>query len=127
MRTVRIALCQVNPTVGDLRGNTELIRRCIGDASPLCPDIIAFPELAITGYPPEDLLLRPQFIDDNLEALDEVRQMVGDTTVVVGFVDRKDDIFNAAAIIRGGRIVDVYHKIHLPNYGVFDEFRYFQT
>src|SRR4030095_13005801 len=78
------------------------------------------------GYPPEDLLLKPQFIDANLSALDKVVKASRDIAVIVGFVDRKDDIFNAAAIAQNGRLVTTYHKIYLPNYGVFDEFRYFQ-
>lgn len=127
MKTVRIALCQINPTVGDLSGNAKKIIRYIEDASKYSPDIIVFPELAVTGYPPEDLLLKPQFIDDNLSALAEIQERVDDVLVVVGFVDKKDDIYNAAAIIHKKKIVDVYHKIHLPNYGVFDEYRYFQT
>ncbi len=127
MKTVRIALCQMNSTVGDLEGNTAKIIQLIEDAYKYCPDIIVFPELAVTGYPPEDLLLKPQFIKDNLTALDKIREKVEDIVAVVGFVDRKDDIYNAAAIISGKKVVDVYHKIHLPNYGVFDEFRYFQT
>ncbi|MBZ0157796.1 MAG: NAD+ synthase [Alphaproteobacteria bacterium] len=127
MKTVRIALCQINPTVGDLAGNVEKITECIENASQHRPDIIAFPELAVTGYPPEDLLLKPQFINDNLEALDAIRGKVEDFLVIVGFVDRRDDIFNAAALIHNRCIIDVYHKIHLPNYGVFDENRYFQS
>ena len=85
-----------------------------------------FPELALTGYPPEDLLLKPQFIDANLAALEKVVSRTRDIAAVIGFVDRKDDIFNAAAIAQDGKMVTTYHKIYLPNYGVFDEFRYFQ-
>ncbi|MEW5745901.1 MAG: NAD+ synthase [Nitrospirota bacterium] len=127
MKSIRIALCQINPTVGDLRGNTEKIIDHIGHAAKYCPDIIAFPELAVTGYPPEDLLLKPQFIRDNLSALEEIRESAGDALVIVGFVDRRDDIYNAAALLHRKRVVDIYHKIHLPNYSVFDEYRYFQS
>ncbi|MDA8214057.1 MAG: NAD+ synthase, partial [Nitrospiraceae bacterium] len=127
MKTVRIALCQINPTVGDFDGNVKKIIQFIKDAGKFNPDIIAFPELAITGYPPEDLLLKPQFIEDNLNALGNIKSIVDDFVVIVGFVDKKDDIFNAAAVIHKKEIIDVYHKIHLPNYGVFDEFRYFQA
>lgn len=127
MKTTRIALCQINPTVGDLSGNVKKITGSIEKAAKKHPDIIVFPELAITGYPPEDLLLKPQFIEDNMTALDQVREKVGDFTVITGFVDKKDDIYNAAAIIHKKKIIDVYHKIHLPNYSVFDEFRYFQA
>jgi NAD+ synthase (glutamine-hydrolysing) len=127
MKTVRIALCQINPTVGDLSGNAEKIIACMETAAEESPDIIAFPELAVTGYPPEDLLLKPQFIDDNLHALEMIRRKAGDFVVIVGFVDRRDDIYNAAAVMHKGRIIDIYHKMHLPNYSVFDENRYFQA
>ena len=88
---------------------------------------MVFPELAITGYPPEDLLLKTRFIEDNLRALKRVQQHVEDITAIVGFVDRKDDIYNAAAVLSRKRLIDVYHKMYLPNYGVFDEYRYFQA
>lgn len=127
MKTFRIALAQINTTVGDLEGNRDKIINYIKMAKEYAPEIIAFPELAITGYPPEDLLLKPQFIKDNIEILREIKEEVWDTTVIVGFVDKKNDIFNAAAILHNKRIVDVYHKMYLPNYGVFDEFRYFQA
>ena len=119
-------LAQINPTVGDLSGNVKKIISCIHRAKKLKADLVAFPELAVTGYPPEDLLLKPQFIEDNIEALDKIVKASGDITAIVGFVDKKGGIFNAAAIISNGRLVDVYHKKHLPNYGVFDEQRYFQ-
>ncbi|MGD0886090.1 MAG: NAD+ synthase [Thermodesulfovibrionales bacterium] len=127
MKTVRLALAQINPTVGDLEGNTEKIIRYIKMAGDHAADIIAFPELAVTGYPPEDLLLKPRFIADNLDALQAIKEEVWDLTAIVGFVDKKEDIFNAAAIIHNRKIADVYHKIYLPNYGVFDEYRYFRT
>lgn len=127
MKTIRIALCQINPTVGDLTGNVSKIIKFMKDAEKFCPDIIVFPELAISGYPPEDLLLKPQFISDNLKALRQIQEKVGDSIVITGFIDRKDDIYNAAAVIYKGELVDVYHKCHLPNYGVFDEYRYFQV
>jgi NAD+ synthase (glutamine-hydrolysing) len=126
MKKVRIALCQINPTVGDLEGNIKKIVNRLMDLEAYLPDIIAFPELAITGYPPEDLLLKPHFIDGNLAALAEIQKAVGNAIVIAGFVDKKDDIYNAAAVIYQGKLIDVYHKIHLPNYGVFDEFRYFK-
>lgn len=127
MKTARIALCQINPTVGDFDGNVKKIIKFIEDAGKYNPDIIAFPELAITGYPPEDLLLKPQFIEDNLDALRSIQERVDDAVVIIGFVDKKDDIYNAAAVIHKKEIIDVYHKMHLPNYGVFDEYRYFQA
>jgi NAD+ synthase (glutamine-hydrolysing) len=127
MKTVRVALCQMNPTVGYLDGNLSAIIEWIGKASAFDPDLIVFPELAITGYPPEDLLLKPQFIEDNIAALRQVLPHVLEPVVIVGFVDKRDDIFNAAALIHQGEVVDVYHKVRLPNYGVFDEVRYFQA
>ncbi len=127
MKTIRIALCQINPTVGDFGGNVKRIIQFIQDAEKFCPDIIAFPELAIAGYPPEDLLLKPQFVSDNLKALRQVQEQVKDSIVIVGFIDKKDDIYNAAAVIYKSEVIDVYHKCHLPNYGVFDELRYFQV
>jgi NAD+ synthase (glutamine-hydrolysing) len=127
IRSLRIALAQINPTVGDIEGNSSKIIDHIKKAKTAGSDLVAFPELAITGYPPEDLLLKTEFIDDNLNALERVRKNVGDITAIVGFVDRKDDIYNAAAIIYNKKIIDTYHKMYLPNYGVFDEYRYFQS
>lgn len=127
MRILRLALAQINPTVGDLDGNAVKIINYIRLAKDYSADIIAFPELAVTGYPPEDLLLKPQFIKDNMGALRKIKEEVWDITAIVGFVDRKSDIYNAAAIIHNKTVMDVYHKMYLPNYGVFDEFRYFQV
>ena len=127
MKTIRVALAQINPTVGDFTGNCRKIIEHVRDAAARGADVVAFPELCITGYPPEDLLLKPQFIQDNLNALHEIRRHTENIAVVVGFVDRKDDIFNAAALLYQDRLVDVYHKVFLPNYGVFDEMRYFQA
>lgn len=134
-KKIRIALAQINSTVGDLEGNIRKIEDYIKEAKKAECHIVAFPELAITGYPPEDLLLKPQFIKDNLEILEEVERNTSGITAIVGFVDRKSDstskdgasIYNAAAIIHDRRLVDIYHKILLPNYGVFDEFRYFKA
>jgi len=123
---VRIALSQINPVVGDLSGNCEKIISCIKAARANNAEIVVFPELAITGYPPEDLLLKPQFIDDNLDALERITKVSTDIIVIVGFVDRDDGLFNSAAVIYEERLIDVYHKRHLPNYGVFDEYRYFK-
>jgi NAD+ synthase (glutamine-hydrolysing) len=127
MRTLRLALAQVNCTVGDLQGNRDRIIGFIDQAKAGGADIVAFPELAVTGYPPEDLLLKPRFIEDNLKVLKEIVAASKGITAIVGFVDKADDIYNAAAIISDGRLIDVYHKAHLPNYGVFDEYRYFQA
>jgi NAD+ synthase (glutamine-hydrolysing) len=120
-------LAQVNVTVGDVEGNTCRVLDEIERARALGVDLVAFPELCLTGYPPEDLLFRPAFIEANLRALDRVARASAGLTVVVGFVDRRDDIKNAAAVCHDGAVVGVYHKQYLPNYGVFDEDRYFQA
>lgn len=122
----RIAAAQINSTVGDLKGNASKILEYIEKAGSMETDIIAFPELAVTGYPPEDLLLKKSFIDDNLRTLHELARKTGNITAVVGFVDRhKGILFDAAAVLHDGRIEGIYHKQLLPNYGVFDEKRYF--
>src|SRR5262245_6764509 len=123
---LRLAMAQINVVVGDIEGNANKIVEWIDRARDVSADVVTFPELALTGYPPEDLLLKPQFIDANLAALEKVVARTRDIAAVIGFVDRKDDIFNAAAIAHNGATVTTYHKIYLPNYGVFDEFRYFQ-
>ncbi len=128
MKQLRTGLFQINSSVGDITGNTRKIINAMDAAREFNTDILCFPELALTGYPPEDLLLRTEFINDNIAALDEIRKRCeGDMVVIVGFVDKKDDIFNAAAVIYNAEIVDIYHKVRLPNYGVFDENRYFQA
>src|SRR5438034_3434009 len=124
---LRLAMAQINVVVGDVEGNAQKIIEWVDRARDADADIVTFPELALTGYPPEDLLLKPQFIDANLTALDKIIVRTRDITAIIGFVDRKDDIFNAAAIAQNGKLVTTYHKIYLPNYGVFDEFRYFQA
>jgi NAD+ synthase (glutamine-hydrolysing) len=128
MNTIRVALAQINPTVGDFEGNTRLVLDYLGRAREAGADLVAFPELGLTGYPPEDLLLRPHFVRENRRALDRVIEAAGDMVAIVGFVDTDgSDIYNAAAVIVGGKLVNVYHKSFLPNYGVFDEERYFQS
>jgi len=126
---IRIGLAQINASVGDLDGNTKKILRFVQDADKLGVDIIAFPELAITGYPPEDLLLKPGFVDDNLESLRLIAKKTSslDIAIITGFIDRSDDIYNSAALISKGKIAGIYHKNYLPNYGVFDEKRYFKS
>jgi len=126
MRRLRIGLAQVNVTVGDIPGNTRKILEWIERGRAGGCDLLAFPELAVTGYPPEDLLFKPQFIEANLRALQELIPASRGLTAIVGFVDRRDGIYNAAAILHDGVLAGVYHKQHLPNYGVFDEKRYFQ-
>ncbi|MFY9270128.1 MAG: NAD+ synthase [Candidatus Manganitrophaceae bacterium] len=127
MRTLRLALAQINSTVGDLAGNVRKISEAVSAAREKQVDLIAFPELSIPGYPPEDLLLKPSFIQDNLDALQKVAKGCRGITAIVGFVDRDEDIYNAAAVIHDGEVRFIYHKNYLPNYGVFDEDRYFQT
>ncbi len=124
---MRIALAQINPTVGDLEGNAQRIADYIEQARRYRADIVVFPELALTGYPPEDLLLKEHFVRDNLKSLELLRRETLGMTAIVGFVDMDKDkkIYNAAAVLRDGKIKGVYHKIDLPNYGVFDEKRYF--
>ena len=127
MRRLRIGMAQINTTVGDFAGNRQKILEAIGEARSMQVDLLTFPELAICGYPPEDLLFKPQFIEENLRSLDRVVDASGGLTVVIGFVDAKEDIYDAAAIIHDCKLAGVYHKIYLPNYGVFDENRYFRT
>ena len=126
MRRLRVALAQINSTVGDLDGNVLLAASAIDRARTLGADLVALPELAITGYPPEDLVLRPQFILDNRAALDDLASQVHGILAVIGFVgggpDRNDGepVRNSAALLWDGAIAHIYHKIVLPNYGVFD-------
>jgi NAD+ synthase (glutamine-hydrolysing) len=127
MRRFRIALAQLNSTVGDLDGNATKIRAGLEQARALGCQLVAFPELAVTGYPPEDLLFKSAFIEANLRVLAELAPATSGLTAVVGFVDKRDDIFNAAAVLHDGALAGVYHKQYLPNYGVFDENRYFQA
>jgi NAD+ synthase (glutamine-hydrolysing) len=127
---LRVMLAQINGTVGDLEGNAEKIRMAMQQAHAASAHIVCFPELALTGYPPEDLLLKPGFVAANLRKLEELIAVSADLpglTAVIGFVDRDDDIYNAAAIVHEGRLARSYHKHYLPNYGVFDENRYFQA
>jgi NAD+ synthase (glutamine-hydrolysing) len=125
--TVRIALAQINTTVGDLDGNVERMVAVAAEATAAGADLVCFPELAVTGYPPEDLVFREAFVTDNLAALDDLAvRSAGGCAVLAGFVDRSDlGLHNAAGLLSGGRIVGRYHKHRLPNYGVFDEARYF--
>ena len=127
MSTVRVALAQINPTVGDLAGNEQKIRDQIARARELQADIVAFPELVVPGYPPEDLLLKFSFVTANLDCLKRIAGLTSGITAIVGFVDRTDDLYNAAAVLHEGRVAAVYHKAYLPNYAVFDEDRYFRA
>jgi len=142
MRTFRIAMVQMNPTVGDLDGNVRRITAWLREAKKAKADLVAFPELAITGYPPEDLLLKPRFIADNWRALQEVVRHCRGLAAVVGYVSQSDgidpkparssvvsagahELYNAAAVIADQKLITTYCKWYLPNYGVFDESRYF--
>ena len=126
MRRFRLALAQINPTVGDIEGNVGAILLRIEQARDLGVDLLAFPEMAVPGYPPEDLLFKPSFILDNIQGMRQVAAASEGIAVVVGFVDATTDIFNSAAVAWDGALVGVYHKMYLPNYGVFDEDRYFK-
>jgi len=142
MRPFRMAMVQMNPTVGDLDGNVRRIIGWLREAKKATPDLVAFPELAITGYPPEDLLLKPQFVADNRRALNEVIRACRDCVAVVGYVGQgpltglrqgaaavlpagRHELYNAAAVIADRKVAMTYAKWYLPNYGVFDESRYF--
>ena len=126
----RVALAQINVTVGDIEGNAQKILAAMQQAHAEGAHVMCVPELALAGYPPEDLLLKPGFVADNLRKLHELvdasRELPG-LVSVIGFVDRDIDIYNAAAVIAEGELAGVYHKHYLPNYGVFDENRYFQA
>ncbi len=127
MKKMRFSLVQKNFTVGGITENADKMISNINEVKNLHPDFIVFPELSLVGYPPEDLLLKHSFIDKNIEELNRVAKATNgmNPVVIVGFVDKKDDIFNSAAVIQNGQLLGVYHKILLPNYGVFDEKRYF--
>jgi len=124
---MRVALAQINTTVGDVWGNVEKMTGALERAVDAGADLVAFPELTVTGYPPEDLLMRPSFIQENLEGLAEFARAVPEGIVcAAGFVDLNGDLFNSCAVVSGGEVLHKYHKRYLPNYGVFDENRYFR-
>jgi NAD+ synthase (glutamine-hydrolysing) len=133
MSTLRLALAQINTTVGDLGGNEQKIVETITRAHGMGADLVAFPEMAVPGYPPEDLLLKPCFVQDNLATLKRIANAtrvdpgMPPIVAIVGFVDRAYDIHNAAAVLHHGQVAAVYHKTYLPNYSVFDEDRYFRA
>jgi NAD+ synthase (glutamine-hydrolysing) len=122
---VRLALAQINPIVGDLEGNRELILGRLSEAKSNAADLVVFPELAVTGYPPEDLLLRPGFIRAAEESVEQIARESRGTTVLVGAPHFDRDLYNACYVLSGGEVKAIYHKRFLPNYGVFDEDRYF--
>ena len=125
MTVLRVALAQLNPTVGDLDGNSAKLIDAYDRAEAAGCDIVAFPELSITGYPPEDLVLKPGFVADNLAVLSTLAARTGRCVAVIGFVDQGRDLYNAAALCANGEIIGRYHKRLLPNATVFDEARYF--
>jgi len=122
---MRIALAQVNTAVGDLEGNRAVILQALREAERMGADLVCFPELSLSGYPPEDLLLKRDFVEDCEGVLRELAREVGDTVALVGTVHLAGDLFNAAAVLQRGRVLAWHHKNLLPNYGVFDENRYF--
>lgn len=131
MSELRVALCQLDLIVGDPEANGDAIVAAIDEAGALGCDLAVFPELAVTGYPPEDLLLNPRFVEANRRTLARIAASTGSAKLggcvaVVGFVDADHDLFNAAAVCAGGEVRGVYRKRELPNYAVFDEARYFR-
>jgi len=127
MKKIRFCAAQLNTTVGDIRGNTLKVLRAVKHAQDKKADMIILPELALTGYPPEDLLLKSEFVSDNMAAARKIAKKTGKITAVLGFVNRhRGRLYNSAAVIQNKKIKSVYNKVNLPNYGVFDEKRYFE-
>src|SRR3954465_5428444 len=124
---LRVALAQMNPTVGDIRGNARKISENIARAREEGAALVVFPELALTGYPPEDLLLKTSFLDASRTALRELASETKDIVAIVGYPEQAEDVYNTAAVLADGDVVAGYRKMYLPNYGVFDEQRYFQS
>jgi NAD+ synthase (glutamine-hydrolysing) len=123
---MRVALAQINPTVGDIAGNEAKVREHLARARDAGAQLALFPELVVTGYPPEDLLLKEHFLADARAAVERIAADAQGIVAVVGFPERADDAYNAAAVLADGGVQAVYRKVNLPNYGVFDELRYFQ-
>ena len=124
---MRIALAQINPVVGDIAGNELLITNSIADALAAGAALVCLPELALTGYPPEDLLLKEHVLADAAEALERIARDVEGIVAIVGYPQRDGAVYNSAAVLADGRVAGNYKKNHLPNYGVFDEHRYFEA
>jgi NAD+ synthase (glutamine-hydrolysing) len=124
---LRVALAQINPTVGDVDANAGKIAGRIAEAREQGAALVVFPELALSGYPPEDLLLKTSFLDRAASALGELAAQTRGIVALVGFPERAEDVYNAAAVLADGEVAAVYRKMYLPNYGVFDEQRYFQS
>ena len=125
MHTLRIAMAQINPVVGDIQGNADKIKNYIKQAQNENVDVITFPELALTGYPPEDLLFKTHFIDEIKKHLQEVTKFTQGITAIIGFAREENGLLNSAAVVHDRKIINYYDKKILPNYGVFDEKRYF--
>ena len=124
---MRVALGQFNATVGDLTGNAERMRNMYGQALQSNVDLLAFPELAVCGYPPEDLLYKKHFLHDSRAAVEKLAADCPDKTMIVGFAEsHQGNTYNSAAVLQNGRIAQIYRKAMLPNFSVFDEPRYFQ-
>jgi NAD+ synthase (glutamine-hydrolysing) len=123
---MRLALAQLNSTVGDIPGNERKARGAIEQALDAGAQLVVFPELFITGYPPEDLLLKDHFLTDARAAVERLAGVAPDLVVLMGLPARDIDVFNTAAVLAGGRVQVLYRKVYLPNYGVFDEHRYFE-
>jgi NAD+ synthase (glutamine-hydrolysing) len=124
---LRVALAQINPTVGDIDGNARKIAERTAEARDQGAALVVFPELALSGYPPEDLLLKTSFLERAATALEELAAETRGIVALVGFPERAEDVYNSAAVLADGEVAAVYRKMYLPNYGVFDEQRYFQT
>src|SRR6266567_418068 len=124
---MRLALCQMNATVGDIAGNERKILDGIERAVAAGAQLVLFPELAVTGYPPEDLLLKEHFLADARASLERIAAATRGIIALVGFPERSEDVYNACAVLADGAVNAIYRKVYLPNYGVFDEQRYFQS
>jgi len=124
---LRVALAQINPTVGDLRGNARKVTDYTARARDEGAALVVFPELTLSGYPPEDLLLKTSFLDAAQIALRELAAQTRDIVAIVGYPEQAEDVYNTAAVLADGEVVATYRKLYLPNYGVFDEQRYFQS
>jgi NAD+ synthase (glutamine-hydrolysing) len=123
---MRVALAQINPTVGDIAGNEAKVREHLARAREAGAQLALFPELVVSGYPPEDLLLKEHFLADSRAAVERIAADAQGIVAIVGFPERADDVYNAAAVLADGAVRAIYRKVNLPNYGVFDELRYFQ-
>jgi NAD+ synthase (glutamine-hydrolysing) len=124
---LKVALAQINPTVGDIPGNARKIAERIAEARDEGAALVVFPELALSGYPPEDLLLKTSFLEQAAGALQELAAQSRGIVALVGFPESAEDVYNAAAVLADGEVAAIYRKMYLPNYGVFDEQRYFQS